>query len=98
MTNDSDCEYLKRVYDAFSALVGTCRLPHGVVQVSRWSLFVVQAIFRVVWEVEQAFPTAPQFWSSPGALVEAKLRAGCSPRDATRPAPMDAPTPGDCAR
>jgi len=59
MTNDSDSEYLKRVSDAFSALDWTCRPPDSVVQVSLWSLFVVQAIFRVVWEVEQAFPTAP---------------------------------------
>ena len=59
MINDSNYEHLKRVYDAFSALVWSCRPPHSVVQVSQWFLFVVQAIFRVVWEVEQAFPTAP---------------------------------------
>src|SRR6266576_3178771 len=98
MTNGSESEYLKHVYDAFSTLDWTCRPPHSVVQVLQRSLVVVQAIFRVVWEAEQAFPTASQFWSSPGALVAAKLLADCSPRDADRPAPVDAPTPSDCAR
>src|SRR3989442_156343 len=98
MDDDDDFDPIKRVYDAFSAPVWTCRPPDSVVQVSRPSLFVVRAIFPVVGEVWPVFPTVPQWWPSPGALVVEKRPAGSSPKDAGRPAPVDAPTPGDCAQ
>jgi hypothetical protein len=61
-------------------------------------LLAVRAIFRVVWEAEQAFPPAPQFCPSSDALVVDWLDAGCSPRDAETPAAVDVPAPDDCAR
>lgn len=60
--------------------------------------FVIQAIFRVVWEVWPVFPTVPQFWPSPGALVVAKRPTGLSPKDAALPAPEALPAAGDFAR
>src|SRR5258708_29804599 len=99
MTNNaSSFEIIKPVCDAFSAPVWTCRSPDSVARVGSPFPLASRAIFRVVWEVEQAFPTALQFWPSPGALVVDSLDAGWSPRDAARRAPVDAPAPGDCAQ
>src|SRR5207247_5583933 len=93
-----DFDRIKHVYDAFSTLVWTCRPRHSVVHVSRPPLCVALAIFRVVWEAEQAFPTAPQWWPSPGAPVVAKRSASCSPRDAAPLAPEAVSAPDDYAR
>src|SRR5713226_8074375 len=98
MDDDNDCEASKRVSGPFSASVWSCRSPHGVAPVGSPLPLVVQAIFRVVWEDEQACPTAPQFWPSRDGLVVDWLDGDSSPRVAGRPAPGDGPAPADYAQ
>src|SRR6266852_9195225 len=69
MTNGSESEYLKRVYDAFSTLDWTCRPPHSVVQVLRRSLVVVQAIFRVVGRSSRRSQLHHNFGHRPAHLL-----------------------------